>query len=261
MVKTLLLGGAMLLATSAMAQDAPEALYVVGAFTNWETPDYGGGIPLYDYNGDGSYTGTIQVDANQAEFKIFTSREGNWNDPSTYFGCAYGLDNVVWRDRPLEIICNNEGQSNIQILNWAGGPMDLIVTNVGEGNWSVEVLGYEQPEYPGYDPVYTLCMGFSDPVYSPDGFNTYRPMTRTGFQTFEDNYYFTGDGESPLMVNFWSGKIPDRYFYGPEKADEALTPELGVVQTFKGVPDCNNFWKTPENWAGGRMKVTADLNT
>lgn len=260
MVKTLLLGGAMLLATSAMAQDAPEALYIVGAFTNWETPDKGGGLPLKDLTGDGTYVGVFDVEKDQASFKIFTSKEGNWSDQSTYFGCEYGLDNFVWSNQPLSITCSHETQSDITIQYWEGGSMEVMVTNIGDGDWRVTVMGPDQPVYPGFDPVATLYMGFSDPVYSPDGFNAYRPMTRTGFQTFEDNYFFDGDGESPLMVNFWSGNISARHFYGPENADEALTPELGEVQSFKGV-DCDNFWKTAENWSGGRMKVTADLNT
>lgn len=251
----------MLLAASSMAQEAPEALYVVGAFNNWETPEYGGGDPLIDYYGDGTYIGVFDVEKDQASFKIFTSREGNWSDQSTYFGCEYGLDNFVWSNQPLSITCSYETQSDITIPYWEGGKMEVMVTNLGDGDWRVTVTGPDQPVYPGFDPVATLCMGFSDPEYSPDGFIAYRPMTRTGFQTFEDNYFFDGDGESPLMVNFWSGKMPDRYFYGPEKADEALTPEIGVVQTFKGTPDCKNFWTTTENWSGGRMKVTADLNT
>ncbi|MDE5881819.1 MAG: hypothetical protein K2H60_08825, partial [Muribaculaceae bacterium] len=260
MVRNLLLGGAMLLATSAMAQDAPEALYVVGAFTNWVTPDNGGGLPLYDLTGDGTYTGSFDVEKDQASFKIFTSREGNWNDQSTYFGCEYGLDNFVWSDKPLTLTCNYDTQTNIQIPFWEGGPMQVMVTNLGEDNWRVTIKGPDQPEYPGFDPIAHLYMSFNTPDSPPDEYLSTRPMTRTGFQTFEDNFYFSGNGESPLMVNFWSGLLAPRN-YGPENADDTLNPELGVVQTFKGVPDCDNFWKTAENWSGGRMKVTADLNT
>ena len=242
-----------------MAQEAPEALYVVGQFNDWYTPDYGGGFPLYDNNGDGTFTGSFYVEAGQAEFKIFTSRDGNWNDPSTYFGCESSVGNYVWSDKPLELTCNHETQQNIGIQLWNGGIMELFVTNLGEGNWRVTVAGPEQDPYPGFDPISTLCMGFSNPEY-PSGFNVYRPMTSTGFQTFEDNYYFQGDGETPLKINFWSGKIPNRYFYGPENVDEPLSPVLDEILTLKGSAGCENFW-TVENWPGGRMKVTADLNT
>lgn len=249
----------MLLTATAMAQDAPEALYVVGAFNQWELPRYGTAIPLYDNYGDGTYTGHFFVEEGQAQFKIFTSIEGDWMDQSTYFGCENSSGNFVWGDRPLDLTCNYDTQANIDIQLWTGGPMELVVTNLGEGDWRVTVIGPDQQPYPGFDPITTLCMGFSTPDY-PDGFNVYRPMTNTGFQTFEDNYYFSGDGISPLMINFWSGRSPNRYFYGPEKADEPLNPEIDKIETFKGIPDCANFW-TVDNWAGGRMKVTADLNT
>ena len=69
------MAAAMFMAAAQDTPAAPEALYLVGQFSNWVLPvDGGTEFALTDEDGDGIYTGTYNVAAEELVFKVFSAK-------------------------------------------------------------------------------------------------------------------------------------------------------------------------------------------
>ncbi len=100
-----------------------EAFYLVGDFNGWGTPDSGTSLMLTDEDNDGVYTGSFDIAAGSLNFKVFSKICG-WGDSDGYFG--YG-QLFLFGNEPVNIPLYDSYYSNIEILNWEGGMIDVSI--------------------------------------------------------------------------------------------------------------------------------------
>ena len=108
-------------------------IYLVGACSAWSVTESGAEdiykpFKLYDWKGDGVYSGTFQVDADKATFRFYTEL-GAWGDdgalPSIGAGPNDANVDFNWAD-PFKGNCV-PGKGNWNFAGWPGGLMDMTV--------------------------------------------------------------------------------------------------------------------------------------
>lgn len=106
-------------------------IYLVGACSAWSVDDSAAEeiyapFKLYDWKGDGVYSGIFNVDADKAMFRFYTEL-GDWGTGSIGAGTGEGNIDLTWSGDSYNGAAFDGGKDNWNFTNWAGGKMKMVV--------------------------------------------------------------------------------------------------------------------------------------
>lgn len=106
-------------------------IYLVGACSAWSVDNSAAEeiyapFKLYDWKGDGVYSGIFDVAAGQAMFRFYTEL-GDWDAGSIGAGPGGGNIDLTWSGDSYNGAAFDGGKDNWNFTNWAGGKMKMVV--------------------------------------------------------------------------------------------------------------------------------------
>lgn len=106
-------------------------IYLVGACSAWSVDNSAAEeiyapFKLYDWKGDGVYSGIFNVDADKAMFRFYTEL-GSWGTGSIGAGTGEGNIDLTWSGDSYNGAAFDGGKDNWNFTNWAGGKMKMVV--------------------------------------------------------------------------------------------------------------------------------------
>lgn len=228
-----------------VAQNTPEACYLVGSYNNWTTPDQTDLSTLHtltDEDADGIYYGKFNLAAGQFDFKVFTAVT-NWNDGIKYFGANKEISLATINTEKFQAVF--EGSHNITCPDWDGGEIEMYYDFVNNQFW----FEVERP------CVYMNIVELSN----PDDVAS-KPIL---FQTEKENCYATTINFSAseiISFNFMSD-LDFTQVYAPKNNTEVEFEINSDGAQFEGAfmttENKKNLW-TIKDFPGGKITFVVD---
>ncbi len=125
-------------------------------------------MPLYDEDGDGTYSGTFDIPADMMQFKVFTAAT-DWYSTDSFFGSYTESQPKLYSDREYSafLYSGATGGYNCEVSNWQGGEVTFNITPAYDDAGAISYLSLNlvaptQPAAP-LMPKQLFCIGdFND---------------------------------------------------------------------------------------------------
>ncbi len=199
-----------------MAQNAPEACYLVGSYNDWTTPDATDLSTLHtltDEDADGIYYGKFNLGVDDFNFKVFIAVT-NWNDGIQYFGTDKEISWATINTEKYTAVFENSG--NIQCPDWEGGEIEMYYDYANNLFW----FEVERP---------CIYMNITE-LSNPEDLAGEAIL----FQTDKENYYTT-------TINFSANDVISFNFMSDLDYTEVYTPEEKIDVNFEINDEYANF--------------------
>lgn len=238
-------------------------LYIVGACQGWDINK--SALYLTETEiGSSLYRGTVEIPANQFEFRFYTEL-GNWEKNSV--GPAGGPNddkNVNITDKWSNLTGYTgklaSTKDKFQIENWPGGEITIEVSLAGEeSDWTVTMT----PPEPKKLNVVGSCSGWD--IAGKEGYAIYE--TAKGSGVFEGTVeikagefcfkIYDPEAQAAAMEEDPDLSAWDCGHYGAKVEDQNVDFELVDGTATKAAFDGKGNWNCT-NWDGGKLHITFD---
>ncbi len=261
-----MLGAAMSILPT-FADDAPEALYLVGSVNDWTLPgsesfDAARFSATPDAANPGHYT--FVYERQQGEmypvyfiFKLFSSKANSWEDSSVVYGSSKYQEGPLFSDAPAtftidsdahSIELTEQGTSNISFCNYYGGKVTIDV------DWTAKTLSIAAEGQPVSNPEALYLVGDLTDWNSTIklDYNSTKSVYEGTFENVAANKGTFKIFTTPT-VNWNDNSLYVGAMYGPVTL---FAPETEIKEAILGNASCDNCGMA--NFGGGNFTVEVD---
>ena len=226
----------------------PQALYAVGNFNDWTTPDAANaGYLTIPMTGEGQYSATITYgESGLLAFKVFDSLTSDWKHA---YGAVNGGEIALEAGNPYtwEVLLG-DGAADFEVSNWGGGS-GTITVDLTTNTLSI---------------VTSTILSFPETVYLAGNFNDWKAadqnyaFTTTGEGIYKASFELPFMGEDPLLFKV-TADADWAVNYGANADKDYMMEVYKDYSVNSSVKSKGANWGI-SNWLEGKLTLTLDLN-